>query len=103
MTNDSTADDTFAEFLNFGAGVLSLVLLSCSVIWGLVAQDRIVLDTRQRILAQAVHRTTRGRRGRVPAGAHRGQAGPGPHHLGGAVVPFGLLATDDESLAAGAS
>jgi hypothetical protein len=48
----------FREFLNFGAGVLSLVSLSCSVIWGLVAQDRIVLNTRQRIVGQAVHRTT---------------------------------------------
>ncbi|WP_179381944.1 cytochrome b/b6 domain-containing protein [Streptomyces sp. SA15] len=50
--------DAFREFLNFGAGVLSLVSLSCSVIWGLVAQDRIFLNTRQRIIGQAVHRTT---------------------------------------------
>ncbi|MFD7131766.1 cytochrome b/b6 domain-containing protein [Streptomyces sp. NPDC059894] len=50
--------DRFREFLNFGAGVLSLVSLSCSVIWGLVAQDRILLNTRQRIIGQAVHRTT---------------------------------------------
>lgn len=50
--------DQFREFLNFGAGVLSLVSLSCSVIWGLVAQDRIFLNTRQRIIGQAVHRTT---------------------------------------------
>ncbi|MEU2284701.1 cytochrome b/b6 domain-containing protein [Streptomyces sp. NPDC013178] len=49
--------DRFREFLNFGAGVLSLVSLSCSVIWGLVAQDRIFLNTRQRIVGQAVHRT----------------------------------------------
>ncbi|GGX26123.1 membrane protein [Streptomyces malachitofuscus] len=56
--DDSTADDWFAEFLNFGVGVLSLVCLSCSVIWGLVAQDRILLGPRERILAQAVHRTT---------------------------------------------
>ncbi|MEU0601311.1 cytochrome b/b6 domain-containing protein [Streptomyces sp. NPDC006393] len=48
----------FRQFLNFGAGVLSLVSLSCSVIWGLVAQDRIFLNTRQRIVGQAVHRTT---------------------------------------------
>ncbi|MYS16693.1 cytochrome b/b6 domain-containing protein, partial [Streptomyces sp. SID4982] len=47
----------FQEFLNFGAGVLSLVSLSCSVIWGLVAQDRVLLNTRQRIIGQAVHRT----------------------------------------------
>ncbi|MEU6350638.1 cytochrome b/b6 domain-containing protein [Streptomyces sp. NPDC047072] len=46
------------DFLNFGAGVLSLVSLSCSVIWGLVAQDRIFLTTQQRIVGQAVHRTT---------------------------------------------
>ncbi|AWW39625.1 MULTISPECIES: ferric reductase-like transmembrane domain-containing protein [Streptomyces] len=58
MTTDSTADDSFAYFLDFGAGVLALVCLSCSVIWGLVAQDRILLDARRRILAQAVHRTT---------------------------------------------
>ncbi|MFJ9161437.1 cytochrome b/b6 domain-containing protein [Streptomyces griseoviridis] len=50
--------DRFRDFLNFGAGVLSLVSLSCSVIWGLVAQDRIFLNTRQRIVGQAVHRTT---------------------------------------------
>ncbi|CAM5575462.1 DMSO/TMAO reductase YedYZ heme-binding membrane subunit OS=Streptomyces albaduncus OX=68172 GN=FHS32_000436 PE=4 SV=1 [Streptomyces griseoloalbus] len=56
--DDSTADDWFVDFLNFGVGVLSLVCLSCSVIWGLVAQDRILLGPRQRILAQAVHRTT---------------------------------------------
>ncbi|CCK30100.1 integral membrane protein [Streptomyces davaonensis JCM 4913] len=49
--------DRFREFLNFGAGVLSLVSLSCSVIWGLVAQDRIILNTRQRIIGQAVHRS----------------------------------------------
>ncbi|MEU6528151.1 ferric reductase-like transmembrane domain-containing protein [Streptomyces sp. NPDC046928] len=46
------------QFLNFGAGVLSLVCLTCSVIWGLVAQDRMILDTRQRIIAQGVHRVT---------------------------------------------
>ncbi|MGC9437781.1 cytochrome b/b6 domain-containing protein [Streptomyces sp. WG5] len=97
VTNDSTADDTFAEFLDFGAGVLSLVLLSCSVIWGLVAQDRIVLDARRRILAQAVHRTT-------AVGSvvflllHIGVKLAREHTTWvAAVVPFGLLATDDES------
>ncbi|MGW4907477.1 cytochrome b/b6 domain-containing protein [Streptomyces sp. NPDC004270] len=53
-----TGGSQFQSFLNFGAGVLSLVSLSCSVIWGLVAQDRIFLNTRQRIVGQAVHRTT---------------------------------------------
>ncbi|MFJ3302268.1 cytochrome b/b6 domain-containing protein [Streptomyces sp. NPDC086549] len=46
------------DFLNFGAGVLSLVTLTCSVIWGLVAQDRLILDIRQRIIAQGIHRIT---------------------------------------------
>ncbi|MFD3618194.1 cytochrome b/b6 domain-containing protein [Streptomyces sp. NPDC058676] len=50
--------DRVRDFLNFGAGVLCLVSLSCSVIWGLVAQDRVFLNTRQRIIGQAVHRTT---------------------------------------------
>ncbi|WP_308122107.1 cytochrome b/b6 domain-containing protein [Streptomyces sp. TRM70350] len=57
-TNDSTVDTSIVVFLDFGVGVLALVCLSCSVIWGLVAQDRILLDARRRILAQAVHRAT---------------------------------------------
>lgn len=50
--------DAYREFLDFGAGVLSLVSLTCSVLWGLVAQDRTLLTVRQRIIGQAVHRTT---------------------------------------------
>ncbi|HEY8984162.1 MAG TPA: cytochrome b/b6 domain-containing protein [Streptomyces sp.] len=46
------------DFVNFGAGVLALVSLTCSVIWGLVAQDRLILNTRQRIVAQGIHRVT---------------------------------------------
>lgn len=49
--------DQFRDFLNFGAGVLTLVTLTASVLWGLFAQDRILLNARQRILGQAVHRT----------------------------------------------
>ncbi|GAA3304367.1 ferric reductase-like transmembrane domain-containing protein [Streptomyces cinereospinus] len=49
--------DRFRDFLNFGAGVLSLVTLTGSVLWGLFAQDRIFLNARQRLLGQAVHRT----------------------------------------------
>ncbi|MET9354479.1 cytochrome b/b6 domain-containing protein [Streptomyces sp. NPDC006617] len=97
VTNDSTVDDTFAQFLNFGAGVLSLVFLSCSVIWGLLAQDRIVLDTRQRILAQAVHRVTA-----VAAVVfllvHIVVKLVLDHTTWvAAVLPFGLLATEDEA------
>ncbi|MEU9186033.1 cytochrome b/b6 domain-containing protein [Streptomyces sp. NPDC048484] len=50
--------DGLRDFLNFGAGVLSLVTLTLSVLWGLVATDRVFLNTRQRLIAQAVHRTT---------------------------------------------
>ncbi|MFF1449584.1 cytochrome b/b6 domain-containing protein [Streptomyces sp. NPDC058274] len=50
--------DEVRDFLNFGAGVLSLVALTCSVVWGLVATDRLFLNTRQRLVAQAVHRST---------------------------------------------
>jgi len=50
--------DEVQDFLNFGAGVLSLVALTSAVIWGLVATDRVFLNTRQRLIAQAVHRTT---------------------------------------------
>ena len=50
--------DWLQNFLNFGAGVLSLVCLTCSCIWGLVAQDRLILNIRQRIIAQGIHRVT---------------------------------------------
>ncbi|MCX2925467.1 ferric reductase-like transmembrane domain-containing protein [Streptomyces sp. NEAU-W12] len=95
--DDSTADDWFAEFLNFGVGVLSLVCLSCSVIWGLVAQDRVLLGPRQRILAQAVHRTTA-----VASIAfllvHIGIKLALDHTTWiAAVIPFGLALTDDEA------
>ncbi|MGV9286334.1 cytochrome b/b6 domain-containing protein [Streptomyces sp. NPDC003719] len=97
MTNDSTADDTFAQFLDFGAGVLSLVFLSCSVIWGLVAQDRIVLDTRRRILAQAVHRST-AVASIVFLLVHIVVKLLLDHTTWvAAVIPFGLLATEDEA------
>ncbi|CAL9566361.1 ferric reductase-like transmembrane domain-containing protein [Streptomyces sp. Tu 3180] len=96
--DDSTADDWFAEFLNFGVGVLSLVCLSCSVIWGLVAQDRILLGPRQRILAQAVHRTTA-----VASIAfllvHVVIKLALDHTTWiAAVIPFGLVLTDDETV-----
>ncbi len=97
MTNDSTTDDAFAQFLDFGAGVLSLVFLSCSVIWGLVAQDRVLLDARRRILAQAVHRTT-AVASVVFLLVHIGVKLALDHTTWvAAVLPFGLLATEDEA------
>ncbi|WP_262387162.1 hypothetical protein [Streptomyces sp. TRM49041] len=50
--------DGFREFLDFGTGVLTLVSLTASVAWALVATDRLLLTPRQRLLAQAVHRAT---------------------------------------------
>ncbi|WP_151481541.1 cytochrome b/b6 domain-containing protein [Streptomyces albicerus] len=96
MTDDSTVDDSFAEFLNFGAGVLSLVCLTTSVLWGLIAQDRILLNARQRMLAQAVHRTT-AVASIVFLLVHIGVKLALEHTSWiAAVIPFGLLATNDE-------
>ncbi|MDG4863218.1 hypothetical protein P8605_34285, partial [Streptomyces sp. T-3] len=52
------AGDGFRTALDFTTGVLSLVALTCSVVWGLVASDRLFLSSRQRLLAQGVHRAT---------------------------------------------
>ncbi|MFB6824220.1 hypothetical protein ACFCXA_21820 [Streptomyces virginiae] len=43
-------------FLDFGAGVLSLVSLTATVLWGLAATDRVVLGSGHRLLAQGAHR-----------------------------------------------
>ncbi|MEU3160194.1 cytochrome b/b6 domain-containing protein [Streptomyces griseoincarnatus] len=96
--DDSTADDWFADFLDFGVGVLSLVCLTCSVIWGLVAQDRVLLGPRQRIIAQAVHRATA-----VAAVVflliHIVIKLVLDHTTWiAAVIPFGLVLTDDEAM-----
>ncbi|MWA11073.1 hypothetical protein E5671_18085 [Streptomyces sp. BA2] len=50
--------DAFRAALDFTTGVLSLVSLTSAVVWGLVATDRLFLHSRQRLLAQAVHRAT---------------------------------------------
>lgn len=50
--------DAFRAALDFTTGVLSLVSLTAAVGWGLVASDRLFLHSRQRLLAQAVHRAT---------------------------------------------
>lgn len=44
------------DFLDFGSGVLSLVSLTATVLWGLVATDRVLLGSGHRLLAQGVHR-----------------------------------------------
>ncbi|MER5224212.1 cytochrome b/b6 domain-containing protein [Streptomyces flaveus] len=97
-TSNSTVDDSFAAFLDFGTGVLSLVCLTASVIWGLVAQDRIFLDARQRMLAQAVHRTT-AVAAVVFLFVHIGTKLALDHTSWiAAIIPFGLVGSDDEML-----
>ncbi|MFI1305473.1 hypothetical protein [Streptomyces sioyaensis] len=54
----SGAMDGLLNFLDYGAGVLALVSLSVTVLWGLAATDRMVLHSGHRLLAQAVHRGT---------------------------------------------
>ncbi|MFC9246428.1 hypothetical protein ACFT7S_21285 [Streptomyces sp. NPDC057136] len=51
------SDDLRATF-DFTTGVLSLVSLTATVAWGLLATDRLFLSTRQRLLAQGIHRAT---------------------------------------------
>ncbi|MFJ9076367.1 hypothetical protein ACIRO3_14065 [Streptomyces sp. NPDC102278] len=46
----------FWNFLDFGAGVLSLVSLSATVLWGLAATDRTLFSSGHRLVAQGVHR-----------------------------------------------
>ncbi|MFJ9635414.1 hypothetical protein [Streptomyces sp. NPDC101178] len=50
--------DGFRATLDFTTGVLSLVSLSATVAWGLLATDRLFLSTRQRIICQGIHRAT---------------------------------------------
>ncbi|MCJ1676053.1 hypothetical protein MTF65_01470 [Streptomyces sp. APSN-46.1] len=44
------------DFLDYGAGVLSLVSLTSAVLWGLAATDRTLLTSGHRLLAQGAHR-----------------------------------------------
>ncbi|MEV5242139.1 hypothetical protein AB0K89_24005 [Streptomyces cinnamoneus] len=46
------------RFLDGTGGVLALVSLTATVVWGLAATDRHVLGPRARLVAQAVHRAT---------------------------------------------
>lgn len=90
--------DGFREFLDFGTGVLSLVSLTASVAWAIVATDRLLLTPRQRLLAQAIHRAT--------AVASLGflllhgtvKVSLGHVELLGALIPFGLGVTGSAGL-----
>ncbi|WP_073751320.1 ferric reductase-like transmembrane domain-containing protein [Streptomyces sp. CB03234] len=90
--------DSFRAALDFTTGVLSLVSLTASVAWGLIATDRLLLSTRHRLLAQAIHRTT--------AVASLGflllhatvKVSLGHVALIGALIPFGLGVTGTSGL-----
>ncbi|MCX5382484.1 hypothetical protein [Streptomyces sp. NBC_00083] len=92
------SSDGLRAALDFTAGVLSLVSLTASVAWGLLATDRLFLTPRDRLLAQAVHRAT--------AIASIGflllhvtvKIALGHVGLLGAVVPFGLGVTGASGL-----
>jgi hypothetical protein len=43
-------------FIEFGSGVFALLLLTFSVLWGVAAADRFLLDPNHRLIAQAIHR-----------------------------------------------
>ncbi|MGW4029000.1 hypothetical protein ACWEFL_06700 [Streptomyces sp. NPDC004838] len=82
--------DSFRAALDFTTGVLSLLSLTASIAWGLIATDRLLLSPRHRLVAQAVHRAT--------ATASLGflvlhatvKVSLGHVELIGALVPFGL-------------
>ncbi|MFJ6697714.1 hypothetical protein ACIQM4_16815 [Streptomyces sp. NPDC091272] len=50
--------DELRAALDFTTGVLTLVSLTASVAWGLLATDRLLLRPRHRLVAQGVHRIT---------------------------------------------
>ncbi|WP_425581649.1 hypothetical protein, partial [Streptomyces stramineus] len=52
----SGAAERAQDFLDFGAGVLALVSLTSTVLWGLAATDRRLLGSAHRLFAQGVHR-----------------------------------------------
>ncbi|MFI1221343.1 MULTISPECIES: hypothetical protein [unclassified Streptomyces] len=90
--------DELRATLDFTTGVLSLVSLSASVAWGLLATDRLFLSTRQRIVCQGIHRAT--------AVASLGflllhgtvKVALGHVALIGALIPFGLGVTGTAGL-----
>ncbi|WP_307127079.1 hypothetical protein [Streptomyces sp. B1I3] len=82
--------DGLRATLDFTTGVLTLVSLTAAVAWGLLATDRLFLSTRQRLIAQGIHRAA--------AVASLGflllhgtvKVALGHVELLGALIPFGL-------------
>lgn len=94
----ATTGGGFRAALDFTTGVMSLVCLTSSVVWGLLATDRLLMTTRHRLVAQAVHRAT--------AVSSIGfllvhvtvKIAVGHVGLLGALVPFGLGVTGSDGL-----
>ncbi|MEU9606880.1 hypothetical protein [Streptomyces sp. NPDC048057] len=92
-----SGDDVRAA-LDSTTGVLSLVALTASIAWGLLATDRLLLSPRHRLVAQAVHRATAvGALGFLLLHAAV-KVSLGHVPLLGALVPFGLGVTSTEGL-----
>jgi hypothetical protein len=53
--SDQSMARVFA-FIDFAAGVVALLLLTFTVLWGVAAADRFILDPGHRLIAQAIHR-----------------------------------------------
>ncbi|WP_349307820.1 MULTISPECIES: hypothetical protein [unclassified Streptomyces] len=78
-------------FLDFTSGVLTLVSLTATVVWGLISTDRLLLGPRHRLLAQAVHRATAiGALGFLALHVSV-QVAVGRVPVSGALLPSGLL------------
>ncbi|WP_222623315.1 hypothetical protein [Streptomyces armeniacus] len=58
LTVSGSAAGRAWAFLDWGAGVLALVSLTLTALWGLAAADRRLLGADHRLLAQGVHRGT---------------------------------------------
>jgi DMSO/TMAO reductase YedYZ heme-binding membrane subunit len=58
MPDVTVVSNDVVRFLDFYAGVATLVALSIAVMLGVLAMDRILLQPRQRVQAQVLHRST---------------------------------------------
>ena len=70
-------------FIDFGAGVVALLLLTFTVMWGVVAADRFILDPGHRLIAQADPPGHVRRRDHLPRSAHLVEDHARVDHLAG--------------------
>ncbi|WP_406449995.1 hypothetical protein [Streptomyces sp. NBC_00876] len=82
--------DGLRATLDFTTGVLSLVSLTAAACWGLLAADRLFLSSRQRLIGQAVSRTTAAASPAFLLLHVTVKVSLGQVDLLGALIPFGL-------------